>query len=659
MDGVGGSTFVIPGPDWVLVELPMPEMRTPVTFFSAFVESPFNSLSGITPDDPLPIQGIAWDKGERADYVAAPVIAFPYTDVSPIANVNEEEKIFSLLIDLRSFAADTVIDIGLYGFIETYYIVAGHGNDGPFSGDVSSSEFYGSVTKNFDALDGGVWVPSDLTDAPLKLYIDIGLTGFGYERLSATFPELVGMDHEYVADFTGQYDATVAFIHDLPPPDHHWGVSGGSVVGGWGIDAAGLASFADPNLWILRDIVPVWDFSLPPSSLAAFAPLTTTIYWDAESTHEFTQTINCSIMKEGDDTVTSVPAPPVADPLTGNCRVDNIYRVKYFVPTWKFTNERPVPVSVAGLQGTNLWTEEVKIATPLPDYSWSWETEDYPDRPEMVEFGTAIVPNADEADGDITPFNHFGQLRIGALRINRSTGEVTFLPVEADPVDGGETGDGPDGDGTAPGRTANPQLRVWTYSLDGHDYYVLRLGDFLTLVYDDYSEQWMDWTDFASLTWRAHCGINWSGAEGLADTYGSNVVVGDDAYGILWFLDPKQPYDDAPNSGDPAIYFSRVTVGQVPMTGRNVLPCYAAWLTTDMGDPAYLGAGVTLYTSDDAGVSWDNQGFVGVTPGENSPELAWYSLGQIEAPGRLFKIFDNGAITRIDALEMNDPDDQK
>jgi hypothetical protein len=211
------------------------------------------------------------------------------------------------------------------------------------------------------------------------------------------------------------------------------------------------------------------------------------------------------------------------------------------------------------------------------------------------------------------------------------------------------------------GRVANPVLRAWTFSLDGHDYYVLRLGDTSTLVYDCYSQQWVDWSDFQSLTWRAQCGMNWIGAQGLATGYGSDVVAGDDIYGLLWFLDPEQSFDDNPRQASTVqqLFFERIVMGQVPIRGREVLPCYAVWLTTDMGDPAYEGAGVTLSSSDDAGVTYDDHGIVTVTAGENSPELSWYSLGQIEAPGRLFKIFDDGAITRLDGMEMNDPDDKE
>lgn len=213
----------------------------------------------------------------------------------------------------------------------------------------------------------------------------------------------------------------------------------------------------------------------------------------------------------------------------------------------------------------------------------------------------------------------------------------------------------------AKGRVDNPKVRAWTFTLDGHDFYVLRLGDDFTFVYDVYSEQWMDWSSLGMPYWRVNCGINWVGGQALAALYGSDVLVGDDTHGVLYFLNPEQPYDQTPIEDAPIQerYFERVVMGQVPMRGREVLPCYTVWLTTDMGRPAYDGAGVTLLTSDDAGESFDDHGLVTVTPGVYSPELSWYSLGQIGAPGRLFKIVDDGAIARIDGMEMNDPDDDR
>lgn len=208
------------------------------------------------------------------------------------------------------------------------------------------------------------------------------------------------------------------------------------------------------------------------------------------------------------------------------------------------------------------------------------------------------------------------------------------------------------------GRTKDPRVRAWTFSLDGHDFYVLRLGDTVTLVYDCYSEQWVDWDTLGLTILRVNTGINWVGGSRLAPFYGSNIVLGDDTSGTLWVFNPEKPFDDHPNPLTTSpLYFPRVTMGQLPLTGRTSLPCYAAWLTTDMGDPAYDGAGVTLEFSDDAGKSFFSAGAVEITSGVNMPQLSWYSLGQIEAPGRLFRISDDGAVARIDGMEMNDPDD--
>ena len=207
------------------------------------------------------------------------------------------------------------------------------------------------------------------------------------------------------------------------------------------------------------------------------------------------------------------------------------------------------------------------------------------------------------------------------------------------------------------GRVAEPVVRAWTYSMDGHDFYVLRLGDTQSFVYDMYSEQWVDWTSTDRTNWRASRGINWSGGVNLSTLYGSDVVVGDDTWGLLWFLDPLQGYDDNVDTDRPEqrVYFERIAMGQVAVSGRTVVPCYVAHLTANQGEPVYPGAGVTLYTSDNGGITFDDHGTIEITTDEYSyPQLSWYSLGQIRAPGRLFKIIDDGAVARIDSLDIND-----
>lgn len=204
------------------------------------------------------------------------------------------------------------------------------------------------------------------------------------------------------------------------------------------------------------------------------------------------------------------------------------------------------------------------------------------------------------------------------------------------------------------GRYKNPVVNAFTFSLDSHDYYALRLGDDATIVLDLMTKQWVDWDSDQLSFWRVRAGINWLGGQGQADRYGSNVLVGDDLFGTLYFLDPKFGMDEAPDIVASDKPFTRVVMGQLPITGRAVAPCNVVYLSSDVGEPAYTGAAVTLYTSDDGGITYSAQNTIVADVGDYSQEFAWRSLGQISAPGRLFKIVDDGAFARIDSLNMNE-----
>lgn len=213
----------------------------------------------------------------------------------------------------------------------------------------------------------------------------------------------------------------------------------------------------------------------------------------------------------------------------------------------------------------------------------------------------------------------------------------------------------------AAGRVADPTVRAWTFTLDGHDFYVLRLGDTETLVFDLLTDQWVNWDSHTLPFWRVNSGITWAGGQSLGVQYGSNIVIGDDTIGLLWALNPERAYDEA-TSEDAAqqqIPFIRMTTGQVTVRGREVLPCYAIFLIGDNFGAvgADFTAAVTLEYSDDAGKTYDSAGTITVTPETAGQEYEWLSLGQIEAPGRLFRITDNGVFARIDLMTMNDPDD--
>lgn len=206
------------------------------------------------------------------------------------------------------------------------------------------------------------------------------------------------------------------------------------------------------------------------------------------------------------------------------------------------------------------------------------------------------------------------------------------------------------------GSIFNPRLRAWWFELDDHEVWVLNLGRNKTLTFDLSTEKWAWWSNSEANHWRATIGTNWTASANIASDYGSDVIVGDDSTGILWVLDPKQGYDDSPRSQERElgvqVPFPRVATGQVLARGRDFISCYEVYLVCDPGDPSLTGAEVTLSFSDDGGRSYVSAGAIMAQPGNFQQEFAWRSLGLIGAPGRMFRLEDNGALRNIDELSI-------
>ena len=204
------------------------------------------------------------------------------------------------------------------------------------------------------------------------------------------------------------------------------------------------------------------------------------------------------------------------------------------------------------------------------------------------------------------------------------------------------------------GRVFDPAVRVWTYTLDGHDFYILKCGNTETLVYDTLSKEWSIWGTEGNDLWRAYNGTNWDGGNLLAAGYGSNVVVGDDGNGALYFLDPNGTMDDDALVGqDNPHPFLREISAAIPHHGRRSAPIYGISITGSIGDVADSTLNeVTLQISDDRGNNYEDCGTVTVTQDSWNDRLEWRSLGRMEAPGRLFRIQDYGALKRIDGIEL-------
>lgn len=179
------------------------------------------------------------------------------------------------------------------------------------------------------------------------------------------------------------------------------------------------------------------------------------------------------------------------------------------------------------------------------------------------------------------------------------------------------------------------RMRAWSFSLNGHLFYVLRLGQLGTVVYDVATKKWSSWQTDGFNYWRAHVGMNWD----------EEMIAGDAKEGFLWNIDPDANYDD----GD--VVIQRICVGALPERLRNSISCNGVMLTGSVGFNTGGDVTVTLRTSDDNGATWDDHGNEIVTAGDFKAEIVWRSLGLITAPGRWFEITDTG-LTRLDGLDM-------
>jgi hypothetical protein len=203
------------------------------------------------------------------------------------------------------------------------------------------------------------------------------------------------------------------------------------------------------------------------------------------------------------------------------------------------------------------------------------------------------------------------------------------------------------------GRVDDPSIRAWTYTLDGHDFYVLRLGNDETLVYDVATEQWSVYTTGNSAYWSVYTGTNWIGGNNFAKDYGSNVIVGSDSNGALFFLDPTKPEDDS-LAGNYIVPFLRRITGQLISRGYNYNPLYEVQLLGSLNQESLaLDLDVELLYSDDRGDSYVSAGTITTVPNDYTVRGSWRSLGSFTSPGRLIRIEDHGALARIDSLTVN------
>lgn len=187
------------------------------------------------------------------------------------------------------------------------------------------------------------------------------------------------------------------------------------------------------------------------------------------------------------------------------------------------------------------------------------------------------------------------------------------------------------------GSVVNLTNRAWQFSLDGHTFYVLSLGEEGTFVYDTTTDQWAKWETLGLTTWNMERGTTWKG----------DVIAADKQNAIIWRLDPTSFIDDDYKAQ------TRVITGGLALRQRTFIQNYAFRVTASVGvtavpttDPETLPT-VLLEYSDDQGNTFIEREALTLIDGAFEQELQWLSLGVMQAPQRVFRITDVGAIARI------------
>jgi len=175
----------------------------------------------------------------------------------------------------------------------------------------------------------------------------------------------------------------------------------------------------------------------------------------------------------------------------------------------------------------------------------------------------------------------------------------------------------------------------WTFTLDGHKFYVLPLGPEGDWAYDITTEAW--------------CQLKTDGFNGLNFTHGMmwglRIMGGDLLYPYLYELDPNQVLDEDWRP------ITHVVTGGIPLRGRYNVGVSNFTVTASVATLQSVGENISLSFSDDNGNTWSPNFNIALT-GVGSQKLIWNALGSFTNPGRVFKITDTAGPMRIDGADV-------
>jgi hypothetical protein len=178
--------------------------------------------------------------------------------------------------------------------------------------------------------------------------------------------------------------------------------------------------------------------------------------------------------------------------------------------------------------------------------------------------------------------------------------------------------------------------RAWTFTHDGHLFYVLDLGAEGTWVYDTTTREWSQFRTAGYQRWNVQRGCMWGETRIVGGSLDTTTV---------WEVAASELQDDTTN-------IPHIATGII--TARNATHSVAAARITgsvgNLGD--VTGSTINLRYSDNQGRTWSDYFSVALTQGDYDAEIAWRALGSFAAPGRIFEVSDEGGPVRIDALDV-------
>jgi hypothetical protein len=180
-------------------------------------------------------------------------------------------------------------------------------------------------------------------------------------------------------------------------------------------------------------------------------------------------------------------------------------------------------------------------------------------------------------------------------------------------------------------------VHTWSYTQDGHTFYVLDLGAQGTFVFDTTTQQWSQFQTQGYAGWNMVNGSMW----------GQRVIAGDSATGYVYELDPGALTDNG-------VDIQHTVTGGLTQRSRVYRSCDRVILSLSWGEEQDTSnATISLSWTDDYGETWSTPMTLDLAEGDFTSEVVWRSLGSFAAPGRIFSVTDTGGPLRIDGADAS------